>query len=129
MELHKVASGGELSRIMLCLKSLLHGQAQLASVVFDEIDTGISGETAIRVGQVLRDLANNHQVILITHLPQIAARGDMHLFVRKKTIENQTVSSIDILDSEGRVKAIAQMIAGDEAGETAYKQAVELLRV
>lgn len=129
MELHKVASGGELSRIMLCLKSLLHGQAQLASVVFDEIDTGISGETAIRVGQVLRDLANNHQVILITHLPQIAARGDMHLFVRKKTIANQTVSSVDVLDNEGRVKAIAQMIAGDEAGETAYKQAVELLRV
>lgn len=129
MELHKVASGGELSRIMLCLKSLLHGQAQLATVVFDEIDTGISGETAIQVGQVLRDLANKHQVILITHLPQIAARGDMHLFVSKKTSDNQTVSSVDILDNEGRVKAIAQMIAGDEAGETAYKQAIELLRV
>lgn len=129
MELHKVASGGELSRIMLCLKSLLHGQAQLASVVFDEIDTGISGETAIRVGQVLRDLANHHQVILITHLPQIAARGDMHLFVSKKTVDNQTLSSVDILDNEGRAKAIAQMIAGDEAGETAYKQANELLRI
>jgi len=127
MELQKVASGGELSRIMLCLKSLLHGQVRLPSVVFDEIDTGISGETALQVGKVLRSLADQHQVILITHLPQIAAKGDMHLFISKKNEGGRTVSSVDVLDNEGRERAIAQMIAGDGAGETALRQAKELL--
>lgn len=127
MELQKVASGGELSRIMLCLKSLLHGQVRLPSVVFDEIDTGISGETALQVGKVLRSLADKHQVILITHLPQIAAKGDMHLFISKKTEDGRTVSRVDVLDNEGRERAIAQMIAGDGAGETALRQAKELL--
>jgi DNA repair protein RecN (Recombination protein N) len=127
MELQKVASGGELSRIMLCLKSLLHGQVRLPSVVFDEIDTGISGETALQVGKVLRSLADKHQVILITHLPQIAAKGDMHLFISKKNEGGRTVSRVDVLDNEGRERAIAQMIAGDGAGETALRQAKELL--
>jgi DNA repair protein RecN (Recombination protein N) len=127
MELQKVASGGELSRIMLCLKSLLHGQVRLPSIVFDEIDTGISGETALQVGKVLRALADKHQVILITHLPQIAAKGDMHLFISKKNQDGRTVSSVDVLDTEGRERAIAQMIAGDGAGETALRQAKELL--
>jgi DNA repair protein RecN (Recombination protein N) len=127
MELQKVASGGELSRIMLCLKSLLHGQVRLPSIVFDEIDTGISGETALQVGKVLRALADKHQVILITHLPQIAAKGDMHLFISKKNQDGRTVSSVDVLDNEGRERAIAQMIAGDGAGETALRQAKELL--
>lgn len=127
MELQKVASGGELSRIMLCLKSLLHSQVRLPSVVFDEIDTGISGETALQVGKVLRSLADKHQVILITHLPQIAAKGDMHLFISKKTEDGRTVSRVDVLDNEGRERAIAQMIAGDGAGETALRQAKELL--
>jgi len=126
-ELNKVASGGELSRLMLCLKSLLHEYAQLPTVVFDEIDTGISGETALQVGKVLRSLANNHQVILITHLPQIAARGDVHLFISKKTEGQRTVSSVESLDYESRIRSIARMIAGDQAGETAILQARELL--
>lgn len=126
-ELHKVASGGELSRLMLCLKSLLHEHAQLPTIVFDEIDTGISGETALQVGKVLRSLGNQHQVILITHLPQIAARGDAHLFISKKTEENRTVSKVELLDNEARTWAIARMIAGDQAGEAALLQAKELL--
>ena len=126
-ELHKVASGGELSRLMLCLKSLLHEHAQLPTIVFDEIDTGISGETALQVGKVLRSLANHHQVILITHLPQIASKGDAHLFISKKTDGSRTVSSVELLDNEARVLAIARMIAGNQAGETAILQARELL--
>lgn len=126
-ELHKVASGGELSRLMLCLKSLLHEHAQLPTIVFDEIDTGISGETALQVGKVLRSLGNQHQVILITHLPQIAARGDEHLFISKKTEENRTISKVELLDNEARMWAIARMIAGDQAGEAALLQAKELL--
>ena len=126
-ELHKVASGGELSRLMLCLKSLLHEYAQLPTIVFDEIDTGISGETALQVGKVLRSLANNHQVILITHLPQIAARGDVHLFISKKTEGQRTVSNVESLDYESRIRSIAKMIAGDKAGEAAILQARELL--
>jgi DNA repair protein RecN (Recombination protein N) len=126
-DLHKVASGGELSRVMLCLKSLLHRRAQLPTVVFDEIDAGISGETALQVGKVIRSLADEHQVILITHLPQMAARGDVHLFVSKKNEAGRTVSRVDVLDNEARTEAIARMIAGDEAGETALQQARELL--
>ncbi len=126
-ELHKVASGGELSRLMLCLKSLLHEHAQLPTIVFDEIDTGISGETALQVGKVLRSLANHHQVILITHLPQIASKGDAHLFISKKTDNERTVSNVELLDNEARVLAIARMIAGNQAGETAILQARELL--
>lgn len=126
-ELQKVASGGELSRLMLCLKSLLHEHAQLPTIVFDEIDTGISGETALQVGKVLRSLANNHQVILITHLPQIAARGDTHLFISKKTEGQRTVSRVEVLDYESRTLTIARMIAGDQAGEAAILQARELL--
>lgn len=126
-ELHKVASGGELSRLMLCLKSLLHDHAQLPTIVFDEIDTGISGETALQVGKVLRSLANQHQVILITHLPQIAARGDSHLFISKRTEGDRTVSRVELLDNEARTMAIARMIAGDQAGEAAILQAKELL--
>lgn len=126
-DLHKVASGGELSRLMLCLKSLLHEHAQLPTIVFDEIDTGISGETALQVGKVLRSLANHHQVILITHLPQIAAKGDVHLFISKKNQGDRTVSQVEQLDNEARTLAIARMIAGDQAGETAILQARELL--
>lgn len=126
-ELHKVASGGELSRLMLCLKSLLHEHAQLPTIVFDEIDTGISGETALKVGKVLRSLANNHQVILITHIPQIASKGDAHLFISKKTEGQRTVSRVELLDNEARILAIARMIAGDQAGEAAILQARELL--
>ena len=126
-ELHKMASGGELSRLMLCLKSLLHEHAQLPTIVFDEIDTGISGETALQVGKVLRSLADHHQVILITHLPQIASKGDTHLFISKKTAGSHTVSHVEQLDNEARVLAIARMIAGNQAGETAILQARELL--
>lgn len=126
-ELHKVASGGELSRVMLCLKSMLHTRAQLPTVVFDEIDTGISGETALQVGKVLRQLANAHQVILITHLPQIAAIGNQHLFITKKTENNRTLSEVHLLENEAREAAIARMIAGEKAGQTAIQQAKELL--
>lgn len=126
-ELHKVASGGELSRLMLCMKSMLHEHAQLPTIVFDEIDTGISGETALQVGKVLRSLANHHQVVLITHLPQIASKGDAHLFISKKTEGAHTVSKVELLDNEARVLAIARMIAGNQAGDTAILQARELL--
>ncbi len=128
-EIHKVASGGELSRLMLAIKSLLHDQLALPTVVFDEIDTGISGETAIRIGRVLKKLASRHQVILVTHQPQIAAKGDLHLFVSKTLKEGKTASHIRILDGEARVEELAKMIGGDQPSDIAREHARELFHI
>lgn len=128
-EIHKVASGGELSRLMLAIKSLLHDQLALPTVVFDEIDTGISGETAIRIGKVLKKLASRHQVILVTHQPQIAAKGDLHLFVSKELKQGKTASHIRVLEAEDRVEELAKMIGGAQPSDIAREHARELFHI
>lgn len=114
---------------MLAIKSLLHDQLALPTVVFDEIDTGISGETAIRIGRVLKTLANRHQVILVTHQPQIAAKGDLHLFVSKEVSEGKTSSKIRILEAEQRIEELAKMIGGAQPSEIAREHARELFHI
>jgi DNA repair protein RecN (Recombination protein N) len=126
-DLGKVASGGELSRVMLALKSIITDSRLLPTVIFDEIDTGISGETANRVGEVMRLLAENHQVVTITHLPQIAVRGNQHLLVYKENTENQTITNIRQLDGDARVRVIASMLSGNEQSEAALTTAREML--
>lgn len=123
----KVASGGELSRLMLAIKSLLAKHTALPTLIFDEIDTGISGETALKVGEVIASLAQNMQVISITHLPQIAAKGNAHYFVYKNEEENKTTTGIKKLNNEERVFAIAEMLSGKNPGLSALQNAKDLL--
>ena len=108
----QAASGGELSRLMLCLKMLLADTLFLPTIIFDEIDMGISGDIAVKVGQMIRDLATQHQVVSITHLPQVAAIGDHHFRVYKVTEVDETVSHMEVLDQQARVSEIASMMAG-----------------
>lgn len=126
--IHKVASGGELSRVMLAIKSLVAKTSALPTIIFDEIDTGISGEVALRVGEVMESLAANMQVIAISHLPQIAAKGTAHYKVYKEDKANRTISNILRLDQEGRVKEIAQMLSGSNPTDAALEHAELLLK-
>jgi DNA repair protein RecN (Recombination protein N) len=125
--IHKVASGGELSRVMLAIKSLVAKSSALPTIIFDEIDTGISGEVALRVGEVMADLSTNMQVIAISHLPQIASRGQAHFKVYKEDKDDKTRSNILLLNEEERVLEIAQMLSGANPGEAALQHAKELL--
>ena len=128
-ELKNVASGGEFSRLMLCIKYMLASKTALPTIIFDEIDTGISGEIAIKVGRMMKQMAKDHQVIAISHLPQIAAQGSMHYFVYKDISSDRASSRIKKLSEEERVKEIAQMIGGEKPSETAIKNARELLSI
>nr|WP_121273789.1 DNA repair protein RecN [Pedobacter schmidteae] len=123
----KVASGGELSRLMLAIKSIMAKHTSLPTLIFDEIDTGISGETALRVGDVIGELEKNMQVICITHLPQIAAKGDAHYFVYKNEQGQRTTTGIRRLDKPSRVGAIAEMLSGKTPGASAMENAKDLL--
>lgn len=126
-EMSKVASGGELSRLMLSIKSLIARYTALPTIIFDEIDTGISGEVANKVGQIMERLAGNLQVITITHLPQIASKGQSHYFVYKDNESTTTYTRIRQLDKQERVVEIAKMLSGDKPGESALQNARELL--
>lgn len=126
-ELSKVASGGEFSRLMFCIKYILAGKISLPTVIFDEIDTGISGEVALKMANMMKKMAQNHQVITITHLPQIAAKGDLHYFVYKDNTEEKTISRIKPLSVEERVTEIAKMIGGDQPSSIAMASAKELV--
>ncbi|HVW94597.1 MAG TPA: DNA repair protein RecN [Mucilaginibacter sp.] len=126
-EMSKVASGGELSRLMLSIKSLIAQNTALPTIIFDEIDTGVSGEVANKVGQVMEQLADHLQVITITHLPQIAGKGQSHYFVYKDDEGAATYTRIKQLDKEERVVEIAKMLSGDNPGESALQNARELL--
>ncbi|GAA4167207.1 DNA repair protein RecN [Sphingobacterium ginsenosidimutans] len=126
--IHRVASGGELSRVMLAIKSLVAKTSALPTIVFDEIDTGISGEVALRVGEVMENLAENMQVIAISHLPQIASKGAAHFKVYKEDNTNRTISNIVRLDQSGRVKEIAQMLSGTNPTDAAVEHAELLLK-
>jgi len=127
-DISKVASGGELSRLMLCLKSLLAGLSHLPTIVFDEIDTGISGETAFRVGKLLSEMAGRHQMIAITHLPQIAGRGEAHYFVYKEVSGKKTFTRVRKLTGEERIVEIAKMLSGEKPSAVALENARELLK-
>jgi len=127
LPLAQVASGGEQSRVMLALKTALAGRMALPTLIFDEIDTGISGDVAMKVGRVMEKLSQRHQVLTITHLPQIAGRGSSHWFIRKQVEDGLTSSTLTPLEGEARVKAIAEMIAGTNPSDSALKSAAELL--
>lgn len=125
--LKKVASGGEMSRIMLAVKSILSQYSKLPTIIFDEIDTGVSGEIAHKMGEILKGMSSNMQVFAITHLPQIAGKGKEHIKVYKVIKENQTLSELKLLKQEERVLEIAQMLSGSNVTETALNHAKELL--
>eukprot|EP01039_Chlorochromonas_danica_P013866 gene13866-16113_t len=126
-EMSKVASGGELSRLMLAIKSLIAQNTALPTIIFDEIDTGVSGEVANKVGQIMEQLAGNLQVITITHLPQIASKGQSHYFVYKDDTTATTYTRIKQLNEQERIMEIAKMLSGDKPGESALQNARELL--
>jgi DNA repair protein RecN (Recombination protein N) len=126
-EMSKVASGGELSRLMLSIKSLIAQNTALPTIIFDEIDTGVSGEVANQVGLVMEKLADNLQVITITHLPQIASKGQSHYFVYKDDEAATTYTRIKQLNKDERILEIAKMLSGDKPGESALQNAKELL--
>ena len=125
--LSKVASGGEFSRLMFCFKYVIADKTALPTMVFDEIDSGISGEIALQMGNMMNKMAQNHQVITISHLPQIAAKGKSHYFVYKEVDSNRSISMIRKLSEEERVIEIAKMIGGDSPSEHAFESARELI--
>ncbi|MCS5491594.1 DNA repair protein RecN [Algoriphagus limi] len=125
--LKKVASGGEFSRLLFAIKHLMADKMALPTLIFDEIDTGISGEVALQMVRMMKDIAQNHQIICITHLPQVAAKGDLHYFVYKDNSAAKTVSKIKLLDENERVLELAKMIAGAQPSGSAVESAKELL--
>lgn len=126
-EIRGVASGGEMSRLALCIKSMIADAITLPTLIFDEIDTGVSGEVALQMGIILQELSGNHQVISITHSPQIAAKADRHYFVHKTVSANRTITDICELKQEERILEIAKMLSGDPPSEFAKANAKELL--
>jgi DNA repair protein RecN (Recombination protein N) len=123
----KVASGGEMSRIMLAVKSILSHYTELPSIIFDEIDTGVSGEVSNKIAAVMNNMSKNMQVITITHLPQIAAKGEQHYKVYKVTDKNEIHSGIRLLNSEERIEEIAEMLGGLPVTASALAHAKQLL--
>ena len=125
--LNKVASGGELARIMLAMKNVLAEQDQVATLIFDEVDTGVSGRAAQRVAEKLRSVARNKQVLCVTHLPQLAALANTHLLISKSERNGRTYTSVVPLDLEGRKRELARIIGGATITETTLKSAEEML--
>jgi DNA repair protein RecN (Recombination protein N) len=125
--LKKVASGGEMSRIMLAIKAVMANYTKLPSIIFDEIDTGVSGEIAIKIGEIMKEMSKNMQVFAITHLPQIAAKGTQHYKVFKFTENETTVSELKLLTQEERIKEIAEMLSGKSISDSALNHAKALL--
>ncbi len=125
--LSKIASGGELSRVMLAIQNVLLNKNEVPTLIFDEIDTGISGRAADKVGRVLKNVAGGHQVICITHLAQIAANADTHFLIEKSTSGGRTFTNLTKLDYEGRITEIARIMSGTDITENLYNSAKELL--
>ena len=123
--LEKVASGGEISRVMLCLKALVADKANMPTVIFDEIDTGISGRIADVTGRIIAELSEGRQVVNITHLPQVASKGDTHFRVFKDAADGRT--HLQLLTAEERVREVAKMLSGDEVTEAAMELARGLI--
>ncbi|TSE09516.1 DNA repair protein RecN [Aquimarina algiphila] len=127
-ELKKVASGGELSRIMIAIKSILSRYAQLPTIIFDEIDTGVSGEIAHKMADLMMNMSKNLQVFSITHLPQIAAKGQSHYKVYKEDLNNSTITQLKLLSKEERIREIAEMIGGKDISDSALTHAKALIQ-
>ena len=125
--LAKIASGGELSRITLAIKNAMADRDAVPTVIYDEIDSGVSGKAASRIGEVLRQSAQGHQILCITHTAQIAALADCHLLIQKNILNDRTYTEIHPLDTEGRVKALARLISGDNVTELSLANAREML--
>ena len=127
--LQEIASGGELSRIMLAIKSVLADQEQIETLIFDEIDTGISGRTAQKVSERLAEIARKRQVIAITHLPQIAAMADSHFLIEKTSDDKSTISNIHRLSEEDSVQELARMLGGAEITAAVLENAREMKKL
>ncbi len=127
--IEKVASGGEMSRLMLAIKSLIHTRNFIPIAIFDEIDTGVSGDVAAKVANILSELSKSMQIIAITHLPQIAAKADTHFWVYKEVFHDKTTSNIKALNKTERIHEIAQMISGEKITDAAIETAKNLLQV
>ncbi|MCU0366316.1 MAG: DNA repair protein RecN [Bacteroidales bacterium] len=127
-ELSRVASGGELSRLMLCLKSILASSSGLPAIIFDEIDSGVSGEVASMVGSILADMGKSMQVINITHLPQVASMGSLHYHVYKEENDHSTITRVRLLNDNERVTEVARLLSGSTITEAAMRNARELLK-
>ena len=123
----KIASGGELSRMMLAIKTVLSKNDITGTLIFDEVDTGISGSASQKVGMKLKQVSENKQVICITHQPQIAALADVHFLIKKSTDGERTYTKVDKLDDESRIQSLAALIGGAEVGTTALKHAKKLI--
>ena len=126
--LKKTASGGELSRIMLTIKSLLATKIVLPTIIFDEIDTGVSGEIAHKMGEIMKQMSQSRQVFAISHLPQVASKGDAHIKIYKTDIEGRTTTQFQALSQEQRIEEIAQMLGGKDITDSARAHAKELLK-
>ncbi len=125
--LKEVASGGEFSRLMLSIKYILAGKRTLPTLIFDEIDTGISGEVAIKVAKMMKEMSSNLQVLAITHLHQIAGVGDSHFFVYKENTDSRTISRMKKIEGNERILEIAKMIGGQNPSLSAIQSAKEVL--
>ena len=125
--IRKVASGGELSRLMLCIKSLVARSVDLPTMIFDEIDTGISGEAARQVGFIMKDLSGSRQIISITHQPQIAGKADAHFYVYKEIAGETVKTNIRLLTKDERITTIARMLSGEKPTAAALQNAREMV--
>jgi DNA repair protein RecN (Recombination protein N) len=125
--LKQVASGGEFSRLIFAIKYIMADKMALPTLIFDEIDTGVSGEVALQMVRMMQEISKKHQVICISHLPQVASKGDLHYFVYKDNSSDKTISKIKLLNQEERINEIAKMIAGANPSSSAFESAKELL--
>ena len=127
-EISKVASGGEMSRLMLAIKNLLRKSKTLPTVIFDEIDSGVSGEIALKMGNIIKSFSTSTQIINITHLPQVAAKGDAHFVVYKYEENGKTLTSVKLLNTEERIEELAKMVGGNDYSEASLKIAREMVQ-
>jgi DNA repair protein RecN (Recombination protein N) len=128
MPVKETASGGEISRVMLCIKTIIARHMQLPSIIFDEVDTGVSGDVANMIGEMMADIARAIQVIAITHLPQVAANGDHHLRVYKTDNERETLTHVEQLSDQEHVMEIARMLSGKDLNQAAIENAKSLIK-
>ena len=127
MPVKDTASGGEISRVMLCIKTIIARHMQLPTIIFDEVDTGVSGDVANMIGEMMADIARSIQVIAITHLPQVAANGDHHLRVFKTDTDKETLTKVEALDHDEHVMEIARMLSGKGLNQAAIENAKSLI--
>ena len=127
MPVKDTASGGEISRVMLCIKTIIARHMQLPSIIFDEVDTGVSGDVATMIGEMMADISRSIQVITITHLPQVAANGDHHLRVYKADTHDETLTHVEPLDEQEHVMEVARMLSGKDLNQAAIDNAKSLI--